>query len=255
MLGAHGDAMAGHSKWANIRVHKAAVDKKKGVAFSKAAKQIMSAVKQGGPDPDKNLKLVYAIEAAREVNMPRDSIERAIKRASGEGGDVLEAVVYEGRGPGGAAVIVEALTDNRHRTAPEMRKLFENHGGALGATGSCGYLFAAKARCVIPGAGLTEDRVMELAMEGGADDYRKDGEDWELVGAPSQFVPLRQALERAKIKPKEAGVAQVATVKSEIRDVETARRVLALLEELDEHDDVEAVWSDVDIPDDVAARL
>jgi YebC/PmpR family DNA-binding regulatory protein len=247
--------MSGHSKWANIRVHKAAVDKKKGVAFSKAAKLLMSAVKQGGPDVDKNLKLQYAIEGAREVNMPRDSIERAIKRAAGEGGEALEAIVYEGRGPGGVAVMVEALTDNRHRTAPEMRKLFENHGGALAATGSCSYLFAAKARCLIPGAGLTEDRIMELAMDAGADDYRKDGDNWELTGAPAQFVPMRQALEKAKIKPLEAGVAQMPTTKAEIRDVETARKAIAFLEELDEHDDVEAVWSNVDIPDDVASRL
>jgi YebC/PmpR family DNA-binding regulatory protein len=247
--------MAGHSKWANIRVHKAAVDKKKGIAFSKAAKLIMSAVKQGGPDPEKNLKLVYAIEGAREVNMPRDSIDRAIKAASGEGAADLESVVYEGRGPGGVAVMVEALTNNRHRTAPEMRKLFEDHSGALGATGSCGYLFQAKARCLIPGAGLSEDRVMEIAMEAGADDYLRDGANWELLAAPSQFVPMRQALEKAKIKPLESGVAQVPTSKTEIRDLEQARAVLEFLNELDEHDDVEAVWSNVDIPDDVAGQL
>jgi YebC/PmpR family DNA-binding regulatory protein len=247
--------MAGHSKWANIRVHKAAMDKKKGVAFSRAAKQIMSAVKQGGPDPEKNLKLVYAIEAAREVNMPRDSIDRAIKRAAGEGGDTLEAVVYEGRGPAGLAVIVEALTDNRHRTAPEMRKLFDDYGGALGAGGSCSYLFTAKARLVIAAAGISEDRAMEIAMETGADDYAKEGESWVLTGPPASLMAIRQALEKLKLKPVETAVAQIPNSKQEIRDPETARKALEFLEELDEHDDVEAVWSNLDIPDDVAAKL
>jgi YebC/PmpR family DNA-binding regulatory protein len=247
--------MAGHSKWANIKVRKAAVDKKKGVAFSKAAKHIMSAVKQGGPDPDKNLKLVYAIEAAREVNMPRDTIERAIKRASGEGGESFDDVVYEGRGPGGVAVIVEGLTDNRHRTAPEMRKLFENHGGALGATGSCSYLFVTKARCFVPAEGLKEEAAMELAMNSGADDLKREGDSWVFLSEPSQFVPMRQALEKAGFKPTESGVAQIATSTTEIRDLETARKALAFLEALDDHDDVQIVWSNLDVPDDVAANL
>ena len=247
--------MAGHSKWANIKVHKAAMDKKKGVAFSRASKQVMSAVKQGGPDPEKNLKLVYAIEAAREVNMPRDSIERAIKRASGEGGDTLEYIVYEGRGPAGLAVIVEAITDNKHRTAPELRKLFDDYGGALAATGSCSYLFVQKARITIPAAGVSEDRAMEIAMEVGADDFAKDGESWALTAAPAELIRMRQALEKLKIKPQEAVVAQIPNSKLEIRDPEVARQAIEFLDELDSHDDVEAVWSNLDIPDDVAAKL
>ncbi|HYC77088.1 MAG TPA: YebC/PmpR family DNA-binding transcriptional regulator, partial [Planctomycetota bacterium] len=146
-------------------------------------------------------------------------------------------------------------TDNRHRTAPEMRKLFEKHGGALAATGACSYLFATKARCVVPAAGVTEERAMEVAMEGGADDVTREGDAWVFLAAPPQFVPLRQALEKAKLKPSEAGVAQVPTSLTEVRDLEVAKKVLAFLDELDDHDDVQNVWSTVDVPDDVARQL
>jgi YebC/PmpR family DNA-binding regulatory protein len=193
--------MSGHSKWAGIKHRKAAVDKKKGVAFSKAAKAIISAVRQGGPDPEANLKLKYAVEGAREVNMPRDNIERAIRRGSGEGAqDQFEELVYEGFGPGKAAVYIEILTDNRHRTAPEMRKLFEKHGASLGETGAVAYFFKAAAVARFPREGTGEDKVMDVAMEAGADDYVEEGDAWDITAPPQQFLVLSRALEKAGIK-------------------------------------------------------
>jgi YebC/PmpR family DNA-binding regulatory protein len=242
--------MSGHSKWAGIKHRKAAVDKKKGVAFSKAAKAIISAVRSGGPDPDANLKLKYAVEAAREVNMPRENIERAIKRGSGEGGEEqFEELVYEGFGPGKAAVYVEILTDNRHRTAPEMRKLFEKHGASLGDSGTCAYFFKAAAVARIPREGTPEDKVMDLAMEAGADDYSEDGDSWVIAGAPQQFVPMRKALDKAGIKPTSAGLVQLPTVGAQVKDPEVAQRLLAFLDALEDHDDVQNVYCNAELPE------
>jgi len=242
--------MSGHSKWAGIKHRKAAVDKKKGVAFSKAAKAIISAVRQGGPDPEANLKLKYAVESAREVNMPRDNIERAIKRASGEGGtEQFEELVYEGFGPGKAAVYIEVLTDNRHRTAPEMRKLFEKHGASLGDSGTVAYFFKAASVARMPREGLAEDKVMDLAMEAGADDYVEDGDSWVLSGAPNQFLGMRKALEKAGIKPSSAGVMMVPTVVTQVKDNDVAQRLVAFLEALEEHDDVTNVYCNAELPD------
>ena len=242
--------MSGHSKWAGIKHRKAAVDKKKGVAFSKAAKAIISAVRQGGPDPEANLKLKYAIESAREVNMPRDNIERAIKRASGEGGtEQFEELVYEGFGPGKAAVYIEVLTDNRHRTAPEMRKLFEKHGANLGDSGTVAYFFKAASMARLPREGLAEDKVMDLAMEAGADDYVEEGDSWVLSGAPNQFLGIRKALEKAGIKPTAAGVVMVPTVVTQVKDNDVAQRLIAFLEALEEHDDVTNVYCNAELPD------
>lgn len=242
--------MSGHSKWAGIKHRKAAVDKKKGVAFSKAAKAIISAVRSGGPDPDANLKLKYAVDAAREVNMPRENIERAIKRGSGEGGEEqFEELVYEGFGPGKAAVYVEILTDNRHRTAPEMRKLFEKHGASLGEAGACAYFFKAAAVARIPREGMTEDKVMDLAMEAGADDYSEDGDSWVISGPPQQFVPIRKALDKAGIKPTAAGLVQLATVSAPVKDQEVALRLVAFLDALEDHDDVQNVYCNAEMPE------
>src|SRR5262245_28113564 len=248
--------MSGHSKWAGIKHRKAAVDKKKGIAFSKAAKAIISAVRQGGPDPEANLKLKYAVEAAREVNMPRDNIERAIKRGSGEGGEEqFEELVYEGFGPGKAAVYVEVLTDNRHRTAPEMRKLFEKHGANLGEAGAVGYFFKAAAVAKLPRAELTEDRVMDLAMDAGADDYVEEGDAWVLTAPPQQFTALRKALEKASATPTSAGLVQLPTVAVKVGDPAVAERMIAFLDALEDHDDVQKVYCNADIPDDVLAKL
>jgi YebC/PmpR family DNA-binding regulatory protein len=248
--------MSGHSKWAGIKHRKAAVDKKKGVAFSKAARAIISAVRQGGPDPDANLKLKYAIEEAREVNMPRDNIERAIKRGSGEGSeDVFEELVYEGFGPGKVAVYIEILTDNRHRTAPEMRKLFEKHGANLGDSGTVAYFFKPAADARIPRAGIGEEKIMELTMDAGADDYAEDGDFWVVTAAPQQFLALRKAMEKAGIVAASAGLMQLPAVTSAVKDVAVAERLFAFLDALEEQDDVQKVYSNADIPDDVMALL
>jgi YebC/PmpR family DNA-binding regulatory protein len=242
--------MSGHSKWAGIKHRKAAVDKKKGVAFSKAAKAIISAVRQGGPDPEANLKLKYAVEAAREVNMPRDNIERAIKRGAGEGGtEQFEELVYEGFGPGKAAVYIEVLTDNRHRTAPEMRKLFEKHGASLGEGGTVAYFFKAASVARLPREGLGEDRVMELTMEAGAEDYVEEGDSWVVSGPPQQFIALRKALEKAGIKPTFAGIVQVPTNTTQVRDQDVAQRLVAFLEALEDHDDVQNVYTNAELPE------
>jgi YebC/PmpR family DNA-binding regulatory protein len=242
--------MSGHSKWAGIKHRKAAVDKKKGVAFSKAAKAIISAVRQGGPDPEANLKLKYAVEVAREVNMPRDNIERAIKRGSGEGAtEQFEELVYEGFGPGKAAVYVEILTDNRHRTAPEMRKLFEKHGANLGESGSVAYFFKAASVARLPRENLDEAKVMDLAMEAGVDDYVEEGDEWVLSGPTQTFLGMRKALEKAGIKPTSAGIVQLATVVTQVKDVDVAQRLVAFLEALEEHDDVQNVYCNAELPD------
>jgi YebC/PmpR family DNA-binding regulatory protein len=248
--------MSGHSKWAGIKHRKAAVDKKKGVAFSKAAKAIISAVRQGGPDAEANLKLKYAVDAAREVNMPRDNIERAIRRGAGEGGsEQFDEVVYEGFGPGKAAVYVEILTDNRHRTAPEMRKLFEKHGASLGDAGCVAYFFKPAAVARVPSAGVPEDRIMEVAMAAGADDYAAEGDSWVLTAAPQQFVALRRALDDAGLKPTAAGLVQTPTSLVKVEDRDVAQRLVAFLDALDDHDDVQNVYSNADIPDEILARL
>lgn len=248
--------MSGHSKWAGIKHRKAAVDKKKGVAFSKAARAIISAVRQGGPDLEANLKLKYAVEEAREVNMPRENIERAIKRGSGEGSEEqFEELVYEGFGPGKVAVYIEILTDNRHRTAPEMRKLFEKHGASLGDSGAVAYFFKAAAVARIPRAGLSEDRVMQLTMDAGADDYTEDGDSWVITAPSQQFIVLTKALDKAGVTPTSAGRVQLSPVTSAVKDADTARRLFAFLDALEEHDDVQKVYSNADIPDDVMAAL
>ncbi|MEY2742519.1 MAG: hypothetical protein RIS21_887 [Planctomycetota bacterium] len=248
--------MSGHNKWAGIKHRKAAVDKKKGAAFSKYARMIMSAVKQGGPDPDSNFKLQFAVEKARAVNMPRENIERAIKRGAGDGeGESFEDLVYEGYGPGGVAFRVDALTDNRNRTAPEMRSIFESHGGRMGTAGSVARLFTALAVFRVPAAGLSEDRVMEIAVDGGADDFALEGDSWVLKAPAPGFVGVRDALVRAKLTPSSAGIEQVPNMTTAVNDEETARKLIALHDELDENDDVQNVWMNADISDAIIAKL
>lgn len=248
--------MSGHNKWAGIKHRKAAVDKKKGAAFSKYAKMIMSAVKQGGPDPDSNFKLQFAIEKARTVNMPRENIERAVKRGAGDGeGESFEDLVYEGYGPGGVAFRVDALTDNRNRTAPEMRSIFETNGGRMGTAGSVTRLFNPLAVFRIPATGISEDQIMEVAMEGSADDFVREGDDWVIKAPASGFVGVRNALLKSKLTPSSSGIEQVPLLMTSVTDEETARKLIALHDELDENDDVQHVWMNADFSDEVLAKL
>ena len=248
--------MAGHSKWANIKHRKGAQDKKKAKIFSKCSKVIMTAVKQGGPDPDMNLALRYAIDKARRSDMPRDNIERAIKSAMGADGSVdYEEVIYEGYGPSGVAFMVSCLTDNRNRTAPEMRKLFEKGGGNMGASGCVAHQFERKAYFSLEQASIEEEKLMDLAIEGGADDVVGEDGYWEVSGAPEDFSAIKKSLEDAELKLVTAEVAMLPTLKVVIDEDEMAGKILRLMEQFDDHDDVDTVWSNFDIPEEVLLRI
>ncbi len=248
--------MAGHSHWSNIARKKAVIDNKRGKVWSKLAKLIMAAAKAGGGDPVMNLRLRYAIDDAKAISMPKENIQRAIKVGTGEieGGN-LDEVLYEGYGPGGVAVLCEILTDNRNRTAPEIRKVFELNGGNLGATGCVGYLFDRKGVFIVPAENTDEEKLMEIALEAGADDVQHLEDKFEVTCNPSNFTAVSEALSAAKITPESAQITRIPTNTVEVADVETAKRVLALVEELDNHDDVQSVSANFSIPDEALAQL
>jgi YebC/PmpR family DNA-binding regulatory protein len=248
--------MAGHSHWANIARKKAVVDAKRGKLWSKLAKAIIVAAKHGGGDPDANLRLRYAIDAAKAVSMPKDNIQRAIKTGTGEfkGGD-LEESLYEGYAAGGVAVLCEILTDNKNRTAPEIRKIFEICGGKLGGTGCVAYLFERKGVIRLPLAACDEDRIMELALEAGADDVKRADDHWEIVCDPAAMSGVLDALKAAGLEPASNEMARIPTNTVDVDDVETARKVLNLMERLDDHDDVQSVAANFSIPDAALAEL
>ena len=248
--------MAGHSHWANISRKKAVVDAKRGKLWSKLAKAIIVAAKHGGGDPDANLRLRYAIDAAKAVSMPKDNIQRAIKTGTGDlkGGD-LEESLYEGYAAGGVAVLCEILTDNKNRTAPEIRKIFESCGGKLGATGCVAYLFERKGLVRLPTAACEEDRIMELALEAGADDVKAADDQWEITCDPAVMTGVMDALAAAGLGPASNEIARIPTNTVDVDDVETARKVLALVERLDDHDDVQSVSANFSIPDTALAEL
>jgi YebC/PmpR family DNA-binding regulatory protein len=203
-----------------------------------------------------NLSLRYAIDKAKDANMPKDTIEKAIKKGTGElGGARYEEVVYEGYGVGGVAIMLEALTDNRNRTAGELRHIFERRGGSLGATGCVGWMFAKKGQFVVDGAGTSEEQVMEVALEAGADDVQGDGGSWEVTCASEAFEAVKSALEGAGLTVKEAELAQVPGNYVAVADEAAAKRILALMESLEEHEDVQNVYANFDIPEDVLAKI
>ena len=253
--------MAGHSHWAGIKHKKALVDAKRGKLWSKLAKAIIVAAKLGGPDPENNIRLRAAIDEAKAVSLPKENIQRAIKRGSGEGEtEQLDELLYEGYGPGGVAVLAEAVTDNRNRTAPEIKKIFEVCGGKLGTTGCVAWNFEKKGFFVIPKSipkkrELTEDAVMEIVLEAGADDVTETEDGFEITCLPDNYETVSDALQRSGIEPEESQLSLVSKDRMAIRDVETATKVLKLVEMLDDHDDVQRVSSNFDIPDEVAALL
>jgi YebC/PmpR family DNA-binding regulatory protein len=248
--------MAGHSHWANIARKKAVVDAKRGKLWSKLAKAIIVAAKHGGGDPDANLRLRYAIDAAKAVSMPKDNIQRAIKAGTGElkGGN-LEESIYEGYAAGGVAVMCEILTDNKNRTAPEIRKIFEICDGKLGGTGCVAYLFERKGVIRLPVAACDEDRLMELALEAGADDVKAADDHWEITCDPSTMTAVVDALKAAGLEPASNEIVRIPTNTVDVEDVETARKVLNLMERLDDHDDVQSVAANFSIPDAALAEL
>ncbi|MBN2490334.1 MAG: YebC/PmpR family DNA-binding transcriptional regulator [Planctomycetes bacterium] len=244
--------MSGHSHWAGIKHKKAAVDAKRGKLFSKLAKNIISAARSGGGDPAMNLTLKYAIDAAKAANMPKDNIERAIRRGTGEGGGhSIEELVYEGYGPGGVAILVEVLTDNRNRTGTELKTLFHKRGGNLGATGSVAWKFDRKASFTVPTAAVDEDTLMALVLEAGGDDLERYDEVYEITADPVAFDGIRTALEVANLPIESSEVTRVANATVEITEPTTARKVLALMEAIEDHDDVKQAYADFDIADDV----
>lgn len=247
--------MAGHSHWAGIKHKKALVDNKRGKIWSKISKAIMIAAKTGGSDPTTNIALRVPLADARAARMPKDNIARAIKKGTGEleGGEV-EEVIYEGYAPGGVAVMCEILTDNRNRTAPEIRKAFELHGGKLGSTGCVAYLFQRKGLVVIPAEQTDEETLMELALMVGADDVESQTDKFEIVCEPDSYADLLDAIEAAKLEPSVKQITRIPNSTVDL-DVETGRKVLKLMEALDDHDDVQNVSANFSISDKAIAEL
>jgi YebC/PmpR family DNA-binding regulatory protein len=248
--------MAGHSHSSNIAARKGAVDKKRSGQFSKLSKALMSAVRQGGPDPDGNLKLKYAIEKARAGNMPKDTIERAIKRAAGEkGGDLYEELTYEGYAPGGVALIVACLTDNRHRTAPDIKYAFDRHAGNLGAPGSVSFLFNFRSIVVLERGEKTEDQWVELGLEVGAEDVLVEKSSVTFVAPASDFLALKKSLEAHGVAMLSAEIGYMPQNAVAITDKEVARKVLKLIDALEDNEDVQSVYANYEIPDEWIAEL
>jgi YebC/PmpR family DNA-binding regulatory protein len=242
--------LAGHSKWAQIKRKKGATDAKRGQLFSKLTRAIIVASREGGPDPAGNLALQNAIEKAREASMPKDNIERAIARGAGAAGDgtAYETVTYEGYGPGGVAVFVEAVTDNRNRTAADVRSIFTKSDGSLGESGSVAWLFERRAVLLV-GGDADEDELTMAAAEGGADDVVREGDNWRVTSPPEALAAVRQALEAPGFDVESAELTMVPKTSIELGEESTARKVLRLMDALEENDDVQDVYANFDIPE------
>jgi YebC/PmpR family DNA-binding regulatory protein len=241
--------VSGHSKWSSIKHKKGAADAKRGKLFTKLSRAIIAAAKEGGPDPAGNLALQNAIEKARSYSMPKDNIERAIAKGSGADADGahFETVVYEGYGPEGVAVLVEALTDNRNRTASDVRHLFTKYGGNLGATGAVAWQFERKGAVLVSADGVDEDALVLTAAEGGADDVELDGSTYEVTTAPDELRTVREALEAAGYAIESAELSMIPKSTVDISDEAAARNVVRLVEGLEEADDVQEVYANFDI--------
>ena len=246
-------AMSGHSKWSSIKHKKGAADAKRGQLFSKLSRAIIVAAKEGGPDPSGNLALQNAIEKARSYSMPKDNIERAIARGSGSDAEAasFETVVYEGYGPEGVAVLVEALTDNRNRTASDVRHAFTKHGGNLGTTGAVAWQFERRGVVLVPAGGADEESVLVAAAEGGADDVELDGSSFVVTSAPESLSAVRQALEDGGFTVESVELAMVPKSTVAVSDESVARRIVKLVEGLEDTEDVQDVYANFDIPEEV----
>ena len=243
--------MSGHSKWSSIKHKKGAADAKRGALFTKLSRAIIAAAKEGGPDPAGNLALQNAIEKARSYSMPKDNIERAIARGSGADaeGSSFESVIYEGYGPEGVAVLVEALTDNRNRTASEVRHLFSKFGGNLGATGAVAWQFERRGVVVVPAADADEEELFLAAADAGADDVELDGSTYQITSAPDELRTVREALEAAGLTVESSELSMVPKSTVAIADESAARKVIRLVEGLEDADDVQDVYANFDIPE------
>jgi YebC/PmpR family DNA-binding regulatory protein len=247
--------MSGHSKWSSIKHKKGAVDAKRGKLFSKLARAIIVAARDGGGDPENNATLATAIQKARDVSMPKDNIQRAIDRGTGAGADgaTIERIHYEGYGPGGVAVLVEALTDNRNRASAEIRFAFSSHGGSLGEPGSVAWIFEKKGAIVVDGERYGEDDVI-VAIDAGAEDVREEDGKLRVLCDPSDLTAVRSALSEAGVEIESAGLATEPKSTVEVKGHD-AEQLLKLLEALDDQDDVDEVFANFDIPEDVLEKL
>ncbi len=251
--------MAGHSKWANIKHKKARSDEKRGKEFTKIAKEITIAVRTGGgDDPESNSKLKLAIQKAKAINMPNENINRALKRGTGEiDSDAIEEIIYEGYAPGGIAVLLEIATDNRNRTASEIRHLFSKNNGNLGESGCVAWMFKRTGFISIQKDKLTmdEEELMLMALEAGAEDIREEDEDYEILTLPESFMPVKDVLEKENLPLEEADIVMLPENTVEIDDVDMAGKIIKLIELLEDHDDVQNVYTNMSIPDEVIAAL
>jgi YebC/PmpR family DNA-binding regulatory protein len=243
--------VSGHSKWSSIKHKKGAADAKRGKLFSKLSRAIIVAAKEGGGDPDGNLALANAIEKARSYSMPKDNIDRAIAKGTGSGADSAdyETIVYEGYGPEGVAVIVEALTDNRNRTGSEVRHLFAKHDGNLGGSGAVAWLFERRGLVLVAAEGIDEDELTLAAAEGGADDVSLDGTTFQVSADPESLSAVRSALEEAGFEVESAELTMVPKTTVEVADESTAKKILRLIDQLEDNDDVQDVYANFDIPE------
>ena len=247
--------MSGHSHWAGIKYKKAAADARRGKIWSKLARTIIVAAKSGG-DPAANLSLRYAIDKAKAANMPKDTIAKAIKRGTGELGAVsFEEVLYEGYAPGGVAIMVEALTDNRNRTAPEVKRLFEKHSGSLGTSGCVNWMFSKKGLITVSTAETGEDELLEIALAAGADDMQNTGELFEITCDPAAYEQLKNTLKGKGIATQVAEISMVPQNTVPVEDAATARKIISLMDDFEDHDDVQNTYANFDIPDEVMVRI
>ena len=248
--------MSGHSKWSTIKRKKARLDASRGKVWSKCVRAIMVAARAGGGNPDDNLPLRYAIDRAKAVNVPKDTIQRAVKKGTGEaGGKSFEQVVYEGYGPGGVAFMVECLTDNRNRTAAGMRKLFERLGGQMGSSNCVAYMFELKGTFLIAADAADEDTIMEIALEAGAEDVRTDGNGYEITCDPVAFDAVKRVLARKEIEVLSAEVGMVARNNIKVTDAGRAKKLLVMAEAFEDHDDVQNVYSNFDISQEILPEV
>jgi YebC/PmpR family DNA-binding regulatory protein len=247
--------MSGHSKWASIKHKKAIVDSRRGQQFTKLARAITVAAREGGGDPDANPALATAVQKARDASMPKDNIERAIAKGTGAGADAqaIESVSYEGYGPGGVALLIEALTDNRNRTGADVRHLLTKHGGSLGQPGSVAYLFELQGVVVVDAKLYSEDDLLP-AVEAGATDVAIDEDVYEVVCAPADLPRVRAALEQAGVAIESAEIVQRPSTRVDVAE-EQARALFRLIEALEDNDDVNAVHANFDVPSDVMERV
>jgi len=243
--------LSGHSKWSSIKRKKGAVDAKRGQLFSKLSRAIIVAAREGGGDPLSNLALQNAVEKARSYSMPKDNIDRAIAKGSGAGADAesFETIVYEGYGPEGVAVLVQALTDNRNRTASDVRHVFATHGGNLGATGAVAWQFERRGVVVVPADDVDEEELLQAAADGGADDVEQDGTVFQVTSTPETLTAVREAIEAAGFPVDSAELMMVPKVTVAVEDETKARQVMRLIDALEDNDDVQDVYANFDIPE------